>query len=193
MKKRSARIYYVSFLLVILGFVLYAFVKTFNENLLYYRSPTQLVNGNFPDNYIFRIGGMVEEGSLIRVSGTKKVSFNVTDFNNKVLVKYDGILPDLFREGQGVVIRGYLQNNLFVAEEVLAKHDETYMPPEVKESLGLMKMVNIKLWRVLLNDYRDWICRALPSTIRPYELYYFALAKSINKFKYFTGNIVLCI
>ena len=137
MKKRSARIYYVSFLLVILGFVLYAFVKTFNENLLYYRSPTQLVNGNFPDNYVFRIGGMVEEGSLIRVSGTKKVSFNVTDFNNKVLVKYDGILPDLFREGQGVVIRGYLQNKLFVAEEVLAKHDETYMPPEVKESLGL--------------------------------------------------------
>ena len=83
MKKRSARIYYVSFLLVILGFVLYAFVKTFNENLLYYRSPTQLVNGNFPDNYVFRIGGMVEEGSLIRVSGTKKVSFNVTDINNK--------------------------------------------------------------------------------------------------------------
>ena len=80
---------------------------------------------------------MVEQGSLIRVSGTKKVSFNVTDFNNKVLVKYDGILPDLFREGQGVVIRGYLDNNLFVAEEVLAKHDETYMPPEVEESLGL--------------------------------------------------------
>ena len=66
MKKRSARIYYVSFLLIILGFVLYLFINTFNDNLLYYRSPTQLVNGNFPDNYIFRIGGMVEEGSLIR-------------------------------------------------------------------------------------------------------------------------------
>ncbi|MEK9906580.1 MAG: cytochrome c maturation protein CcmE [Gammaproteobacteria bacterium] len=137
MKKRSARIYYVSFLLVILGFVLYLFINTFNDNLLYYRSPTQLVNGNFPDNYIFRIGGMVEEGSLIRESGTKKVSFNVTDFDNKVTVKYDGILPDLFREGQGVVIRGHLEKDYFVAEEVLAKHDETYMPPEVQESLGL--------------------------------------------------------
>ena len=137
MKKRSARIYYVSFLLVILGFVLYLFINTFNDNLLYYRSPTQLVNGNFPDNYIFRIGGMVEEGSLMRESGTKKVSFNVTDFDNKVTVKYDGILPDLFREGQGVVIRGHLEKDYFVAEEVLAKHDETYMPPEVQESLGL--------------------------------------------------------
>ena len=137
MKKRSARIYYVSFLLLILGFVLYLFVKTFNENLLYYRSPTQLVEGNFPENYIFRIGGMVEEGSLVRVSGTSKVSFNVTDFKNKVLVKYNGILPDLFREGQGVVIRGHLEKDFFVAEEVLAKHDETYMPPEVQESLGL--------------------------------------------------------
>ncbi len=137
MKKRSARIYYVSFLLIILGFVLYLFINTFNDNLLYYRSPTQLVNGNFPDNYIFRIGGMVEEGSLIRESGTKKVSFNVTDFDNKVTVKYDGILPDLFREGQGVVIRGHLEKDYFVAEEVLAKHDETYMPPEVQESLGL--------------------------------------------------------
>ena len=135
MKKRSARIYYVSFLLVILGFVLYLFINTFNDNLLYYRSPTQLVNGNFPDNYIFRIGGMVEEGSLIRESGTKKVSFNVTDFDNKVTVKYDGILPDLFREGQGVVIRGHLEKDYFVAEEVLAKHDENYMPPEVKEAL----------------------------------------------------------
>ena len=137
MKKRSARIYYVSFLLIISGFVLYLFINTFNDNLLYYRSPTQLVNGNFPDNYIFRIGGMVEEGSLIRESGTKKVSFNVTDFDNKVTVKYDGILPDLFREGQGVVIRGHLEKDYFVAEEVLAKHDETYMPPEVQESLGL--------------------------------------------------------
>ena len=120
MKKRSARIYYVSFLLIILGFVLYLFINTFNDNLLYYRSPTQLVNGNFPDNYIFRIGGMVEEGSLLRESGTKKVSFNVTDFDNKVTVKYDGILPDLFREGQGVVIRGHLEKDYFVAEEVLA-------------------------------------------------------------------------
>jgi len=137
MKKRSVRIYYVSFLLIILGFVLFLFLKTFNDNLLYYRSPTQLINGNFPENYIFRIGGMVEEGSLVRVKGTKKVRFFVTDFDNKMLIKYDGILPDLFREGQGVVIRGHVEKDYFVAEEVLAKHDETYMPPEVQESLGI--------------------------------------------------------
>jgi len=139
MKKRSVRIYYVTFLLVILGVVLFLFVKTFNDNLLYYRSPTQLVNGNFPENYIFRIGGMVETGSLERIKGTKKVIFYVTDFDNKILVKYDGILPDLFREGQGVVIRGSIEKDYFLAQEVLAKHDETYMPPEVEESLGLSK------------------------------------------------------
>jgi len=139
MKKRSIRIYYVTFLLVILSVVLFLFVKTFNDNLLYYRSPTQIVNGNFPENYIFRIGGMVEEGSLKRIKGTKKVVFYVTDFDNKILIKYDGILPDLFREGQGVVIRGSIEKNYFIAQEVLAKHDETYMPPEVQESLGLSK------------------------------------------------------
>jgi len=139
MKKRSIRIYYVAFLLVILGVVLFLFIKTFNDNLLYYRSPTQLVNGNFPENYIFRIGGMVETGSLERIKGTKKVTFYVTDFDNKILVKYDGILPDLFREGQGVVIRGSIEKDYFLAQEVLAKHDETYMPPEVEESLGLSK------------------------------------------------------
>ncbi len=139
MKKRSIRIYYVTFLLVILGVVLFLFIKTFNDNLLYYRSPTQLVNGNFPTNYVFRIGGMVETGSLERIKGTKKVTFFVTDFDNKILVKYDGILPDLFREGQGVVIRGSIEKDYFLAQEVLAKHDETYMPPEVEESLGISK------------------------------------------------------
>ena len=74
MKKRSARIYYVTFLLIILGFVLYLFVKTFNENLLYYRSPTQLVDGDFPENYIFRIGGMVEEGSLKEYQELKELA-----------------------------------------------------------------------------------------------------------------------
>ena len=132
MKKRSVRIYYVSFLLVILGFVLFLFVKTFNDNLLYYRSPTQLVNGNFPENYIFRIGGMVEEGSLVRVKGTKKVRFFVTDFDNKMLIKYDGILPDLFREGQGIIVTGKFDKmKIFIATEVLAKHDENYMPPDI--------------------------------------------------------------
>ena len=155
-----------------MGFVLYLFINTFNDNLLYYRSPTQLVNGNFPDNYIFRIGGMVEEGSLLRESGTKKVSFNVTDFDNKVTVKYDGILPDLFREGQGVVIRGHLEKDYFVAEEVLAKHDETYMPPEVQESLGLSEEVNLRLLKVLKNDYRHWLYWLFSSFDRINELHH---------------------
>ena len=79
---------------------------------------------------------MVEEGSLIRFKGTKDVEFFVTDFDNKILVKYSGILPDLFREGQGVVAEGNLNaDGSFTANRVLAKHDETYMPPELAEKL----------------------------------------------------------
>jgi cytochrome c-type biogenesis protein CcmE len=85
---------------------------------------------------VFRLGGMVEEGSLKRESGSMEVRFIVTDFQKDVTVSYSGVLPDLFREGQGVIARGKLGNGgVFVAQEVLAKHDENYMPPEVAESL----------------------------------------------------------
>jgi cytochrome c-type biogenesis protein CcmE len=109
----------------------------FQDNLLYFYNPSQVLAGEAPAGRIFRIGGMVTEGSLERTEGTLKVRFVVTDYRHSVPVMYEGLLPDLFREGQGVVARGRMNGTgEFMAEEVLAKHDENYMPPEVAESLG---------------------------------------------------------
>ena len=136
MKKRTLRIYYISFILVSLSLLFFMFIKTFNDNLLFYRSPSQIINSEFPDNYVFRVGGVVLDGSLIKSKDTMNVKFAITDYEQNLDITYTGILPDLFREGQGVVIRGKLGGDgIFYAEEVLAKHDETYMPPEVLDSL----------------------------------------------------------
>ena len=136
MKKRTLRIYYISFILVSLSLLFFMFIKTFNDNLLFYRSPSQITNSEFPDDYIFRVGGVVLDGSLTKSKDTMNVKFAITDYEQNLDITYTGILPDLFREGQGVVIRGKLgDDGIFYAEEVLAKHDETYMPPEVLDSL----------------------------------------------------------
>lgn len=138
MKKRTVRIYYLSATIVLLSALLFMFIKTFNDNLLFYRSPSQITNTEFPENYIFRVGGVVLDGSLIKSKNTMNVKFAITDYERNLDISYTGILPDLFREGQGVVIRGKLASDgIFYAEEVLAKHDETYMPPEVLESLKM--------------------------------------------------------
>jgi cytochrome c-type biogenesis protein CcmE len=111
-------------------------LKAFNQNLLYYYSPTQIHAGEAPDSRSIRVGGLVENGSVQRAPGSLEVRFTLTDFQNTLGVSYTGILPDLFREGQGIIARGKLRDDgMFVAEEVLAKHDENYMPPEVKDSL----------------------------------------------------------
>ena len=114
-----------------------AFALTaFQDNLLYYYPPSDVVAGKAPGDRVFRLGGMVEEGSLKRETGSMEVRFVVTDFQQDVTVSYSGVLPDLFRPGQGVIARGKLgPDGVFVAHEVLAKHDENYMPPEVAESL----------------------------------------------------------
>tara|TARA_X000001036_G_C20285940_1_gene646322 strand:- start:20 stop:484 length:465 start_codon:yes stop_codon:yes gene_type:complete len=135
-QKRTLRIYYIIFILISLAVIFTLFIKTFNENLLFYRSPSQINAGEFPENYIFRIGGVVEDGSLDKSKESMNVKFSITDYEKSINISYNGILPDLFREGQGVVIRGKLgSDGIFYAEEVLAKHDETYMPPEVLDSL----------------------------------------------------------
>ena len=108
----------------------------FEDNLLYFYNPSQVLAGDSPDGRPFRIGGMVTAGSLERKDGTLEVRFVVTDYRNSVPVRYEGLLPDLFREGQGVIAHGRMgEGGEFVADEVLAKHDENYMPPEVAESL----------------------------------------------------------
>jgi cytochrome c-type biogenesis protein CcmE len=109
--------------------------RAFQSNLMLYYDPTDLAAKMPPAGERFRLGGMVEKGSLQSTAGTLDIRFLVTDYKHTVPVKYSGIVPDLFREGQGVVAHGRMQGGTFVADEILAKHDEKYMPPEVAESL----------------------------------------------------------
>lgn len=106
-----------------------------NQNINLFYSPSQVIAGEVRENTYFRIGGMVVDGSVHRNNESLKVSFDLTDSAETVNVQFAGILPDLFREGQGIVALGELKNGVFVADQVLAKHDETYMPPEVNEAL----------------------------------------------------------
>jgi cytochrome c-type biogenesis protein CcmE len=111
-------------------------LSAFQKNVMFFFDPTQVAAGEVKQGQRFRLGGMVTKGSFHRVPGTLEVNFVVTDFKHDLPVKYTGVLPDLFREGQGVVAHGKLgPNGVFVADEVLAKHDEKYMPPEVARSL----------------------------------------------------------
>jgi cytochrome c-type biogenesis protein CcmE len=104
------------------------------DGINFFRSPTQVVEIPPPENEVFRIGGLVAEGSIVRGQG-EAVTFTVTDMNQSVPVSYTGILPDLFAEGQGMVGTGSMVNGTFIATEILAKHDETYMPSEVVDAL----------------------------------------------------------
>ena len=114
------------------GLIFYALRQ--NLNLFY--SPTQIATGEAPINQRIRAGGMVRQNSVIRATDSLKISFVVTDYRHDVNINYQGILPDMFAEGQGVVVTGKLADNgVIQAEQVLAKHDENYMPPEVKAAL----------------------------------------------------------
>ena len=105
------------------------------DSLIYFYSPTEILEKNNIDNRLIRIGGLVKEGSM-KKQENMFISFLVEDGSNEIMVKYQGILPDLFREGQGVICEGTIsRNNIFLADKILAKHDENYMPPEVVEAL----------------------------------------------------------
>ena len=136
MSPRKKRILMVCAILVGISISVILILTAFEKNLMYFYSPTEIINGDAPKARSFRIGGLVVTDSVIRNSDDLKVSFILTDTVNKIKVIYEGILPDLFREGQGIVANGKLQSdNIFIAEQVLAKHDENYMPPEVAEAL----------------------------------------------------------
>jgi len=112
-------------------------LRAFQENLLYFYTPTQTLAGESPDGKKFRLGGLVEKGSVRREPGALEVRFDVVDNHERLTVAYSGVLPDLFRDGQGVIAMGYLgPDGIFRADEVLAKHDENYMPPEVADALA---------------------------------------------------------
>ncbi|MDH3342534.1 MAG: cytochrome c maturation protein CcmE [Gammaproteobacteria bacterium] len=136
MNKRSKRKLLV--IIVVLGVALATVLglTAFEENMMYFYSPTEVKNGTAPDNRTIRVGGLVVAGTVERASDSLLVKFDLTDNAEVVSLEYSGILPDLFREGQGIVATGNLNaNGVFVADEVLAKHDENYMPPEVADAL----------------------------------------------------------
>jgi cytochrome c-type biogenesis protein CcmE len=136
MTPRRKRLYVVLGILTgVTAAVALAFMAS-REKLMFYYDPSQVVAGQAPAAKRFRIGGMVVKGSVARNPGDLKVRFTLTDFAHEVPVEYTGVLPDLFREGQGIIAHGTLgPGGAFVADEVLAKHDEKYMPPEVAASL----------------------------------------------------------
>lgn len=136
MKARQRRILFVALAVIAIGLAAALITVALRSNLNYFYTPTQIVAGEAPIGQLMRIGGMVEKGSLNRKDGELAVQFIVTDTKNKTTVRYEGILPDLFKEGQGTVAKGRLQKDgIFLAEEVLAKHDEKYIPPEIADTM----------------------------------------------------------
>jgi cytochrome c-type biogenesis protein CcmE len=136
MKPRHKRLAIIAVGVVGLTVAALFVLNAFRSNLVFFYSPTEVLSGAAPKDRTFRIGGLVEKGSVKRSADGLKVDFVVTDMNKQLPIHYEGALPDLFREGQGVVAQGRLNpGGQFIAKEVLAKHDENYMPPEVAKAL----------------------------------------------------------
>ena len=133
---RKKRLYLIVLMVMGIGIAVGFALSAFNQNLMYFYSPSEVLVGDAPKDHMFRVGGLVADGSVQRLANDLTVSFDVTDQLKSVTVEYTGILPDLFREGQGIIAHGKLRDDgVFVADEVLAKYDENYMPPEVAASL----------------------------------------------------------
>ncbi len=136
MKPRRQRMIFVAVMLLGVALAGVLVLQAIGENMLYFYSPTQIKSGEAPTNHTVRVGGLVVEGSIRRETQGVTVHFELTDTAERITIAYTGILPDLFREGQGIVARGRIgEDGVFMAEEVLAKHDENYMPPDVAEAL----------------------------------------------------------
>ena len=133
MKPRHKRLWIAALVLLVIAAVVTLILKAFQSNLVFFYTPSQVAAHEAPEGRTFRLGGLVVAGSLKRDGVT--VNFDVTDLAKTVPVRYAGILPDLFKEGKGVVAQGSIQNGQFIAREVLAKHDENYMPPEAAQAL----------------------------------------------------------
>ncbi|MES2356688.1 MAG: cytochrome c maturation protein CcmE [Pseudomonadota bacterium] len=146
MKTRHKRFILVGAGLATLSLATWLVLSAFQKNLVFFFTPAQIFSGEAPHDRSFRMGGMVENGSLQRQANGITVNFIVTDTVQRVKVSYRGALPDLFKEGKGVVAQGKLgSNNVFVAEEVLAKHDENYMPPDAAYALKKAQQVKQKI------------------------------------------------
>jgi len=133
MKPRERRLVLAGVLLLAAGAIAALVFNAFRSNLVFFYSPSQVASHEAPSGRTFRIGGLVLAGSVKREG--VRVNFAITDSAQTVPVRYEGVLPDLFKEGKGVVAQGKLESGVFVAREVLAKHDENYMPPEAAEAM----------------------------------------------------------
>jgi cytochrome c-type biogenesis protein CcmE len=141
MKRRHKRIFFIIAGLISLGLAAFLVLSAFNDNLVFFFSPTQVAAKEAPTGKTFRVGGLVETGSLTRESDGLTVRFKVTDTATSIPIVYKGILPDLFKEGRGCVAQGHIgTDGVFYAESVLAKHDENYMPPEAGAAIDKAKM-----------------------------------------------------
>jgi len=133
---RKQRMYLVLLLVSAVSIATFFIIQAFNQNMMFFYSTTEVQEGKAHADREFRIGGLVTNGSVKRADDSLLVSFELTDSQTPVQIEYTGILPDLFREGQGIIAKGQLNSEgVFVAKEVLAKHDENYMPPEVAASI----------------------------------------------------------
>ena len=133
-RKVKLRIFFITLLLLILILTVFLILKSLEENVVYFKSPSDVKLLSEIKNKKIRIGGMVKKNSIEMSSD--ELNFIITDFKNEIYVTYSGVVPNLFSEGKGVVAEGYLKDrSFFNASKILAKHDENYMPPEVKESL----------------------------------------------------------
>lgn len=137
MKARQQRMLAVGLTVAGIAIAATLTLEAFKENMMFFIDITDVVNGEYPQDRDFRVGGLVVAGSVTRKPGDLRVSFDLTDLGEELTVTYNDILPDLFREGQGIIAHGRMnEQGTFVAHDVLAKHDEKYMPPEVGESLA---------------------------------------------------------
>ena len=137
MKPRQQRMLAVGLAVAGLAIAAILTLRAFEENMMFFIDISDVATGNYPSDRNFRVGGLVVEGSVVRTTGELDIQFKLTDLAEELTVVYRGILPDLFREGQGIIAHGRLNDDgKFVADTVLAKHDEQYMPPEVADSLA---------------------------------------------------------
>tara|TARA_B100000678_G_C17908261_1_gene382216 strand:+ start:152 stop:565 length:414 start_codon:yes stop_codon:yes gene_type:complete len=137
MTPKKKRFYLLFSAFTFFCFIVGTILIVLQDNILFFYTPSEILQKDLKQNEKVRLGGLVEENSLIR--NDIKINFTVTDLKKNIEVSYEGILPDLFKEGQGVIVNGYLKNNIFEATEVLAKHDENYMPPEIKKKIRELK------------------------------------------------------
>src|SRR6266581_2132360 len=143
MKKRHKRIGFIIASLAAIGLAAYLVLGAFRNNLVFFFRPTQIATKEAPVGRTFRIGGLVQNGTLTRESDGLTVHFTVTDTANSIPVVYKGILPDLFKEGRGCVAQGHINSDgVFYADQIMAKHDENYMPPEAAGALDKAKDMN---------------------------------------------------